>query len=446
MLEREALLEELKIYGRDPNFADPIFTRDGITTLTKHAFDSSSDATAHGALRVLCNALLLKPDTREIFVRTGYDSKACQKLQNDNREDEFLVSRLLLLSTYATNINVPKLVKEHSLADTLVNNLARHATQLSSESASKARAQPMVEMALTETLKLFFNATQYAPDDIASFEPATTHIITILRNSPLPSQQTRTPLNPPTPFDPPFGLLINALMNLQFSSSTAQEAVYPSSSPSSVADRLIHLLTLSMKAYTNSDLEQTVSPLVCILSAVHEHAPDPVQKSIREALLPTEADRQDVLGKADTLPSRLLRNWTNPEAPEFGKAISHLYFDMSDKDPHKFVENVGYGYASGFLFQKGISIGPDAIGGTKEVEGSDGVQEIRRPVNPITGQFLDTEKPVEMPEMTDEEKEREAERLFVLFERYVLPFPVTYCCCAFPTNCLLVQAEEDWNH
>ena len=376
---------------------------------------------------MLCNALLLKPDTREIFVSTGYDAKACQRLQrSDNSEDEFLVSRLLLLSTYATNVDVPKLVKEHGLADSLANNLARHAARLSSESSSKAKAQPMVEMALTETLKLFFNATQYAPNDIASFEPATAHIITILRNAALPSQQTKTPLNPPTPFDPPFGLLINALMNLHFSSSTAQEAVYPSSSPSSAADRLIYLLNLSMEAYTNSDLEQTVSPLVCILSAVHEHAPDPVQKSIREALLPTEADRQDVLGKADTLPSRLLRNWTNPEAPELGKAISHLYFDMSDKDPHKFVENVGYGYASGFLFQKGINIAPDAIGDTNEVEGSDGVHEIRRPVNPITGQFLDTERPVEMPEMTDEEKEREAERLFVLFERYVLPFLLLY--------------------
>ncbi|KAK3987053.1 guanine nucleotide exchange factor [Cladorrhinum sp. PSN332] len=409
--KRDTLLEELKIYGRDPNFAGPIFTKDGIKTLARHAFDSSSDTTAQNALRVLCNALLLKPDTRQSFVSTGYEVKACKRLQNDNPDDEFLISRLLLLSTYGTNIDMPRLVEEHQLAETLANNLARHAARLSSDSASKANANPMVDMALTETLKLFFNATQYAPNNNSSFEPAIPHIIAILRSLDLPSQQTKSPL------DPPFGLLINALMNLKFSSNTAKDAVYPPSSPSGVADRLIQLLVLSMKAYSNPDLEQIVSPLVCILSTVHENAPDPVQKSIRDALLPTEADREDVLGKADTLPSRLLRNWTNPEAPELGKAISHLYFDISDKDPNKFVKNVGYGYASGFLFQKGINIGPDAIGDGEEAEGSDGVREIRRPVNPITGQFLDTEKPVQMPEMTDEEKEREAERLFVLFER-----------------------------
>jgi hypothetical protein len=38
-------------------------------------------------------------------------------------------------------------------------------------------------------------------------------------------------------------------------------------------------------------------------------------------------------------------------------------------------------------------------------------------VNPITGQRLDKEEQVQVEEMTQEEKEREAERLFVLFER-----------------------------
>jgi hypothetical protein len=38
-------------------------------------------------------------------------------------------------------------------------------------------------------------------------------------------------------------------------------------------------------------------------------------------------------------------------------------------------------------------------------------------VNPITGQRLDREEVVESEPMTQEEKEREAERLFVLFER-----------------------------
>jgi hypothetical protein len=41
------------------------------------------------------------------------------------------------------------------------------------------------------------------------------------------------------------------------------------------------------------------------------------------------------------------------------------------------------------------------------------------PVNPITGQRLDMEESGDVEPMSQEEKEREAERLFVLFERYV---------------------------
>ena len=44
-------------------------------------------------------------------------------------------------------------------------------------------------------------------------------------------------------------------------------------------------------------------------------------------------------------------------------------------------------------------------------------QHGRTDVNPITGQRLDAEVTPEIAEMTDEEKEREAERLFVLFDR-----------------------------
>jgi hypothetical protein len=43
--------------------------------------------------------------------------------------------------------------------------------------------------------------------------------------------------------------------------------------------------------------------------------------------------------------------------------------------------------------------------------------QARADINPITGQRLEAESIPDIAEMTDEEKEREAERLFVLFER-----------------------------
>ncbi|KAK4100670.1 guanine nucleotide exchange factor synembryn-like protein [Parathielavia hyrcaniae] len=439
--ERDRALEELKVYGRDSSYADPIFTKEGIETLSKHAFDSTSETTYRNALRVLCNALFLRPKTREIFVDLGYEMKACTKLKNDSRDDEFLASRLLLLTTYGTKIDLPALITHHQLANSITQNLSRHAARFASPAVDAGKTEPMEEMALAETLKLLFNVTNFAKAHINSFDAALPHVTTILCSYALPQSQT--------PLEPLFGLLINTLLNLDLTTPTAQSSIYPQTEPTRVTIRLLQLLDLSMKSYTDTSLDQSVTPLICALSAVHERAPkktdkdthththtedeyddstDPVRSLIRTALLPAEEDRKTVLGRADTLPSRLLRNWTNPLAPQFRGAVAHLYFDLSGRDAGRFIENVGYGYASGFLFENQIPVPAGAVegggGGGGREEGSSSRASAaaaaaagRRPVNPITGQLLDEEKFAEIPEMTDEEKEREAERLFVLFER-----------------------------
>ncbi|KAH8899281.1 hypothetical protein GQ53DRAFT_836344 [Thozetella sp. PMI_491] len=401
--QRDAALEELKLYGRDPTNADPIFTREGIETLTRHAFNSPSNATCRHALRVLCNALFLRKETRQMFVDLGYESRACNKLKNDNRDDEFLVSRLIFLTTYDTDIDLDALIDKHHLADIITQNLARHVRELSA-GESKTKRDPMADMALSETAKLLFNITHHRPKKVQAFTPTIPHIVTLLCKHEVPAVNA--------PLTPPFGQLVNTLLNLDLSSKDAKPSIYPKGEPSGITDRLIQLLDLSMKSYSDAELEQMVSSLVGVINKIHEYAPDNVRQYIRNKLLPTETDRQDVLGRGSALSSRLLRNSTNAGKPELREAISSLIFDMSDKDGSKFVENVGYGFASGFLFQNNMPIPKNATEAYSSQTG-----EGRRAVNLITGQFLDAEKLLDAPKMTEEEKEREAERLFVLFER-----------------------------
>jgi hypothetical protein len=106
---------------------------------------------------------------------------------------------------------------------------------------------------------------------------------------------------------------------------------------------------------------------------------------------------------------------TSALTPTLRGSISAMLFELSHKDPATFVHNVGYGYASGYLMSNNIAMPEELVkkNTSGEVEGV--------PVNPITGQRLDREEQVNMEPMTQEEKEREAERLFVLFERYVAP-------------------------
>ena len=125
---------------------------------------------------------------------------------------------------------------------------------------------------------------------------------------------------------------------------------------------------------------------------------------------------------------------------------------MSDKDAKNFVQNVGYGFASGFLFQHNVPIPENAMeawstsgsDGKPSLDGRSSMSSSGAPlqrtntigstssriagghassaggsggaINPVTGQFFDKEKPVKN-NMTREEKEREAERLMVLFDR-----------------------------
>ncbi|KAK0632096.1 guanine nucleotide exchange factor [Immersiella caudata] len=402
--QRDSALEELKLYGRDLRDSDPIFTKEGVETLTKHAFKEPSSTTSRNALRVLCNAMLLKPETRQRFVDLGYEPQACEALKSDNRDDEFLISRLLFFTTYGTTIDIQKLVDEHQLIDSIIENLARHAKRLSTKSPSPSAANPMEEMALVESLKLLFNITSMCKTIDSA--PAVAPIVALLSKLDVTSQDA--------PLSPPLSPLVNALMNVNLDSEVAKASLYPNDLTGSITEKLAHLLDLSMKAYSDNNLETTVSPLVCLIARVHEHAPAKTREFLQSKLLPTEEDRKGVLGQGDNLPARLLQNWANALAPQLRTAIAELFFDLSDKDANKFVQNVGYGFASGFLFQRNIPV-PDSVndGATMgDIPGSGG-----RAINPITGQLLDAEGVSELPEMTDEEKEREAERLFVLFER-----------------------------
>jgi len=71
---------------------------------------------------------------------------------------------------------------------------------------------------------------------------------------------------------------------------------------------------------------------------------------------------------------------------------------------------VGYGNVAGFLFQKGVFNAPSqSHTGAAATSTSSG-----ETINPITGTTM---RPTEGVPMSDEEKEREMEKLFVLFDR-----------------------------
>ena len=269
---------------------------------------------------------------------------------------------------------------------------------------------------LTETLKLLFNLASFYPDQIPAFNRTISPILAILKNI-----QLQTPA-----LQPPVTQLINALLILDISGKELgttrhgkQSLFFPDLDPNINVSRLVTILDTAIRTSKEEILEATAIPLITLLRRTYELAASSVKTHIQSILLPSNEERAEPLGKSDTMASCLLRLSTSAVAPGLREGISSLLFEISNKDATLFVRNVGYGFAAGFLMTHNLPIPDNALKG--DVRSGDLGGRLTtidgKEINPVTGQRRDMEPGDPGPEMTDEEKEREAERLFVLFER-----------------------------
>ncbi|CUS08598.1 unnamed protein product [Tuber aestivum] len=409
--KRVAALEELKVFGRDANQSDPIFTREGIEMLCKHAFEGTDNKSALEAMRCLANALLIAPETRHIFVELGYAEKAVNRYQryrqNDSSHEEFLAGRILFLVTYAT-ADLLKWLEEYKLAKYLNDAIMRHG-KIYSKVNSNEQPSAMQDMAFTETTKLLFNITHFAPEKVDLFSRSIPSLFKILCRRTLPS----------LPLQSSIAHLVNALLNLDLSSQPG--CVFPSFDPTCNVARLIRVLDLSVGSpndnhddQRNRLFDEAGVPLITLLRKVFEISSGQAKECVRKRLLPSDEQRKDPLGKGGSLASRLLQLSTSAVALNTRQHLASLLFEVSNSNPEEFVRNVGYGYASGLLLSAGVQLPQSALEDLSTSSDTFG-----RSFNPVTGQALDREPELKDPlsEMSEEEKEREAERLFVLFER-----------------------------
>ncbi|KAF8475846.1 guanine nucleotide exchange factor [Kalaharituber pfeilii] len=406
--ERLKHLEELKVFSRESNCCNLMYAEDGIRTLCAHAFERSNDwESSREALRCLANSLVLSPAARQTFVDLGYPDKASNRYSSESLDDEFLLGRILLLITYV-KVDVKRLLEEQNLAEHLNNAIQRHSKRYSKAKASKTPS-PMEDLALAESLKLLFNVTHFASDCTYLFNETIPHLLEILIHIPL--------MDPP--LQPPVTYIVNALSNVQLSGN--KYTVFPPSDPSRSVVKFMDILDGSLhKKYldinSNYPFDDEGSVLLGVLGEIYKIAPQDVKACMRARLLPTPEERDKPLGRGNTLSARLLNLTTAALAPRARVIAGQLLFTLSDSDASQFINNVGYGFASGFLVSHGIPVPKSAMEENATIQGGEWEGT---PINPVTGQTLSAEQRDQKPleEMTDDEKMREAERLFVLFER-----------------------------
>lgn len=275
--------------------------------------------------------------------------------------------------------------------------ITRHAKQFPKN--GKKTCSPTDELALTDILKLVFNIGKLYSGLADSFIPSVPYMLKIISRVDIPAQ----------PLDGLIGCLVNALSMLDLAEKTGRfesNPLFPKFNQNCNVDKLINVLDTAVRVYKPEDMEVRVVPLLDLLITIYEQAPEGPRKYMEWLLLPQDQDRSAPIGRSDTLSAKLLVLSTTPSI-HLKTAISELMFVLSGRSADKLTKNIGYGYASGFLASRGIEIPQSANNAT----------QLDPNVNPITGQRWDAEPQDTGPAMTQEEKEREAERLFVLFER-----------------------------
>ncbi|OXV09421.1 hypothetical protein Egran_02815 [Elaphomyces granulatus] len=400
-LESVDILLKLRQHGTQPDHADPIYSKTGIETLASYGVGGETPDVRRAALRCIANALLLDPKMRQVFVDTGYGEKLAERLKNDSSEDEMVISRILFLCTYYTTMNFDDLIKKNSLGENINYQIIRHAKQF--PKGCKKTLPQADELALTDTLKLMFNLSNFSPDLTPIFSPSIPHMLKMISRMDILHK----------PLDGVIGYLINSLSILDLEGKKVRHleggVLFPKFNQNFNVDKLINILDQAVSIYRSDELETRAIPLLHLLITIYELAPEGPRKYMQWLLLPDESDRSQPIGHDDTLSSKLLRLSTTP-SPHLKTAISELMFVLSGKCPENLTKNIGYGFAAGFLASRGLEIPQNA--GEAFV-----TNNFNPDINPITGQRWDAEPEDNEPPMKQEQKEREAERLFILFER-----------------------------
>lgn len=162
------------------------------------------------------------------------------------------------------------------------------------------------------------------------------------------------------------------------------------------------------KAESNETLDDMLSPLVVLISRICI-ADEGSRARVRQIIAPEDLDRSTPLESRADLLGRCLRLLACVYHPRLKDAVGELLFAVADSDASTLSMLFGYGNVAGFLFHKGVFSAPQTSSSS-----STGLSTSDQ-INPITGTVVQPK--IDLPDMSDEEKEREMEKLFVLFDR-----------------------------
>ncbi|KAJ2304497.1 hypothetical protein IWW55_002402, partial [Coemansia sp. RSA 2706] len=432
----------LKALGRQTSGASAVASQQAIGGLlelarTYYVPCDSADTTPYvsdicsDALTCIANAMLLHPECRSRVAEHQCLDNIAKILgaTNGDLTVEFLCARCLLLAL-GTKEAAQYCVEQHGLQNVLAQTAQAALNADGLTSAANSRFTP--QQVLAEVLKAALSLCTYSLQWIHDTEPESDSSfpqeraiefaalldvsLRVLCNSPLEAHHLSSAAKQAV------GIAMDFSTN---SSAEIRELWLPGMATLQNVDAIYDLLkgivshTTSESSETGSCADNVISeyqdeltPLALVLTRLATEHPDARQRLFLAIYPEGTIDYSELPENRPGLSAKLVRLMKTPHGGMLPGAIGDLLLALLGHDIKQFIMAVGYGNAAGYMVARNIAIPSDIIEQVKQQD------DESASVDPITGRYWDQEGiDRELASMTDEEKEREAERLFVLFER-----------------------------
>ncbi|XP_034414837.1 synembryn-A [Cyclopterus lumpus] len=184
----------------------------------------------------------------------------------------------------------------------------------------------------------------------------------------------------------------------------------------------VHILVLFMerRLETGDKMKEKLTPILNLLTeSCRAHRE--TRHYIRKHILPPLRDASHRPEEGSTVKSRLIRLMTHLDT-DLKHCAADLIFVLCKENVSRFVKYTGYGNAAGLLATRGLlggqgsRVSSDAQYSSDSDSDTEEYRQVKGRINPVTGR-VEVEQPDPMEGMTEEEKEEEAKRLIMLFNK-----------------------------
>uniref|UniRef100_A0A3B3QUZ9 Synembryn n=1 Tax=Paramormyrops kingsleyae TaxID=1676925 RepID=A0A3B3QUZ9_9TELE len=415
---QKACLETLRILSRDKRVLAPVATREGMLVLGRLAGLESADEIGGGpedvqvlveALKCLCNIVFNSQEAQQVGADIQMARGLCRQLQMGRacwHEVELFSLRLIfLLSALRTDVR-DSLRRELSavsvLTRVLEDTLCVRWVGPYEVAAPSPMAPPLSAEATERTmeaLKALFNLTLSSIHMLVLCPPA--------RVSPLSLSGCSNAIN----------LLSNitvscldVLIDVPVQDGQAQyegrnmEAVW------------VLLKFMEKRIDRGANYKEGLTPVLSLLTESSRHHRE-IRKYIKAQVLPPLKDVKNRPEVGSTVRNKLVRLMTHVDTSVKQSAAEFL-FVLCKESVDSLLKYTGYGNAAGLLAARGLLAGGRGEGQYSEDEDSDTdeYKSAKRFINPITG-HIEEPMPNPVEDMTEEQKEYEAEKLASMFDQ-----------------------------